>query len=39
MELETFGITSTLRVRCLCGLASLAGAKMRVGSDDKVALL
>jgi hypothetical protein len=39
MELETFGIASTLHVRCLCGLASSAGAEMRLGREDKVALL
>jgi hypothetical protein len=37
MELETCGIASTIHVRCLCGLASLAGAEMRLGKDDKVA--
>jgi hypothetical protein len=39
MELETFGIASTLHLRCICGLASSAGAEMRLGRDDKVALI
>jgi hypothetical protein len=39
MELETFEIASTLHLRCLGGLRLLAGAEMRVGKDDKVALL
>jgi hypothetical protein len=39
MELEKFGIASTLHLGCLCGLGSLAGAEMRLGRDDKVALL
>jgi hypothetical protein len=39
MDLKTFGIASTSYVRCLCGLALSAGAEMRLGREDKVALV
>ena len=39
MELETFGIASSLHVRCLCGLSTSAGGDMKRTGTDKIAKL